>query len=129
MVEDKVVAVIREWVNKAENDLKAAAQILKLGDECPTDTVCFHAQQCVEKYLKALLVSKGIAFPKIHDVEELVAKVPPRDRPFSPCRTVGPSTISSPSSPSTATSSGPPTTGHWSTILFSAANKVKQIVY
>jgi len=37
------VAVVREWVGKAENDLKNATHTLKLGKECPTDTVCFHA--------------------------------------------------------------------------------------
>jgi HEPN domain-containing protein len=30
--------------------------------------VCFHAQQCAEKYLKALLVHLGAAFPKTHDL-------------------------------------------------------------
>jgi HEPN domain-containing protein len=43
------VAGVREWIGKAENDLKNATHTLKLGKECPTDTVCFHAQQCVEK--------------------------------------------------------------------------------
>ena len=52
---DKVTAVVSEWVAKAENDLKSAALILRAGKDCPTDTVCFHAQQVVEKYLKALL--------------------------------------------------------------------------
>ena len=33
-----------------------AVHTLKLGADGPTDTVCFHAQQCIEKYLKALLV-------------------------------------------------------------------------
>ena len=47
---------------QGENDLKNAAHTLKLA-ECPTDTVCFHAQQCVEKYLKASLVVLEIAFP------------------------------------------------------------------
>jgi HEPN domain-containing protein len=31
-------------------------------------TVCFHSQQCAEKYFKALLVFKDIAFPKTHDL-------------------------------------------------------------
>jgi HEPN domain-containing protein len=30
--------------------------------------VCFHCQQCAEKYLKALLVFRGIAFPRTHDL-------------------------------------------------------------
>lgn len=59
---EKVLAVTREWVDKAENDLKNAAHTLTMGEKCPTDTVCFHAQQCVEKYLKAFLVCSGIEF-------------------------------------------------------------------
>jgi HEPN domain-containing protein len=70
------IAVAREWVIKAENDLKNAAHTLKLGRACPTDTVGFHAQQCVEKYLKAFLVCKGIDFPRTHDIERLVALLP-----------------------------------------------------
>lgn len=32
---------------------------------------CFHAQQCAEKYLKALLLFKHKRFPKTHDLLEL----------------------------------------------------------
>ena len=81
---ERVLVVVRGWVAKAENDLKTAAQTLKLGADCPTDTVCFHAQQTVEKYLKALLVLRGIDFPKTHDIEELTSRVPPPDRPEIP---------------------------------------------
>jgi len=35
------MAVVREWISKAENDLKNAANTLKMGKDCPTDTVCF----------------------------------------------------------------------------------------
>lgn len=59
-----VITVIREWLAKADNDLKAAAYTLTLGKDCPTDTVCFHAQQCVEKYIKALLVWRASLSPK-----------------------------------------------------------------
>lgn len=44
-----VVAVVRQWVQKAENDLRNAKHTLTMGEDCPYDTVCFHAQQCVEK--------------------------------------------------------------------------------
>ncbi len=70
-------AVIRQWINKAENDLRAAVQILKLQKDCPYDTVCFHSQQCAEKYLKALLILLGIDFPKTHDLTALLVKMPP----------------------------------------------------
>jgi HEPN domain-containing protein len=73
---DKNAIVAREWMAKADNDLKTAAHTLKLKDKCPTDTVCFHAQQCVEKYLKAFLVMLEIEFPRTHDVEILVSLIP-----------------------------------------------------
>jgi HEPN domain-containing protein len=76
-----VIAVAREWVAKAENDLTNAVHTLKLGPDCPTDTVCFHAQQCVEKYLKAALVLNGISFPRVHNIEELIALMPESIRP------------------------------------------------
>lgn len=78
---DGVITVVREWVVKGDNDLTAAAALLRLREGCPTDVVCFHAQQSVEKYLKAFLVSESVDFPKPHDVERLIALLPPRSRP------------------------------------------------
>src|SRR5438046_2890992 len=78
---DPLITVVRAWVIKAENDLKNAAPTLKLGADCPTDTVCFHAQQYVEKYIKALLVFRTTPFPKTHDIRTLRALLPPRLRP------------------------------------------------
>lgn len=76
--------VARQWVEKAENDLKNADHTLLMGEDCPLDTVCFHAQQCAEKYLKAWLAFQGIDFPKIHDLTELVALLPNKsDFPLS----------------------------------------------
>jgi len=78
---DKIAIVAREWVAKAENDLKNAIHTLTLGVECPTDTVCFHAQQCVEKYVKSLLVMFQVAFSRTHDIETLTLLLPPELRP------------------------------------------------
>jgi HEPN domain-containing protein len=79
-VSDEVLQVVRQWAQKAENDLKTAVHTLKLGETCPTDTVCFHAQQCVEKYLKALLVWHGVDFPKTHNLGALLALLPSQIR-------------------------------------------------
>ena len=73
---DKTTVITREWMSKAENDLKTAAHTLKLGADCPTDTVCFHAQQCVEKDLKAALVVLETPLPRIHDIEALIDLMP-----------------------------------------------------
>lgn len=63
---------LRRWVEKAENDLRNAEYVVNLEDDCPIDTVCFHCQQCAEKYLKALLFFRGIAFPRTHDLVVLI---------------------------------------------------------
>mgnify|MGYP001618524826 CR=1 FL=1 len=70
---DNAVRVAGEWVEKAEHDLDAATHLLTLGEDGPTDVACFHAQQCVEKYLKALLVLHGRPVPRTHDVAKIVA--------------------------------------------------------
>lgn len=57
-----------EWVRKAEEDA-AVAEWASGAGHC--DAACLHAQQAVEKYLKALLVAQGKDFPKIHALRTL----------------------------------------------------------
>src|SRR5947209_5562149 len=55
------------WAARAEEVYTLARSSLRR--KAPlTYGACFHAQQCAEKYLKALLISKGQAFPKTHDL-------------------------------------------------------------
>ena len=67
--------VDHQWIEKAEHDLKNAEHTLTLEKDCPFDTICFHAQQCAEKYLKALLLSQSLDFPKTHDLRVLIQLV------------------------------------------------------
>jgi HEPN domain-containing protein len=65
-----------EWAQKADGDYTAANCL----NQAPTpvyDAVCFHAQQCVEKYLKAWLQEANIAFRRTHDLEELLDLILP----------------------------------------------------
>jgi len=39
-------------------------------------TLCFHAQQAVEKSVKAVLVLRGVEFPKIHSLPRLMDLLP-----------------------------------------------------
>jgi len=55
------------WVEKAEEDFALAKSALQRKKPLLTGA-CFHAQQCAEKYMKALLLSKGADFPKTHDL-------------------------------------------------------------
>jgi HEPN domain-containing protein len=66
----------REWVKKAEQDYVLAKQ--GSGIEPPVhDGVCFHCQQCAEKYLKGLMEEGGLPVPKTHDLEALLTPLQP----------------------------------------------------
>jgi len=67
-----IAAEVTAWVRKAEHDLRNATFVLTMPENCPTDTVCFHCQQCAEKYLKALLTLGQIGFPRTHDLVVLL---------------------------------------------------------
>lgn len=67
--------IVRQWVEKAEEDLINARHTLTLLDHCPFSTVCFHAQQVAEKYLKALLTLHARPFPKSHDLLEIFRRL------------------------------------------------------
>lgn len=64
-----------DWVAKAEGDLDMARRALR-GRIKHTDAAAFHAQQCAEKYFKALLVARSVEFPKTHDLRILNDLVP-----------------------------------------------------
>jgi len=64
------------WVKKAEEDYETAISLARKRHSVP-NSVCFHCEQCIEKYLKALLISHRIYFPKTHDLLELLKLVLP----------------------------------------------------
>jgi HEPN domain-containing protein len=55
------------WMQRAEEDWLLARSALRRKVPLIYGTT-FHAQQCVEKYLKALLLSCRQAFPRTHDL-------------------------------------------------------------
>lgn len=74
--------LVREWIKKAESDLGACRALLKnTAKEGFFDIVCFHAEQCVEKLIKAVLVWRGVDFEKNHHIPTLVLLMPEKDRP------------------------------------------------
>lgn len=64
-------ATVREWVDKAGGDFATAGRELRVTDAPNFDAVCFHAQQCIEKLMKALLIHLGVTPPKTHDLAYL----------------------------------------------------------
>lgn len=67
----RVPATPADWLAHAGSDLKLAR--LGMGQDVLPEQVCFHAQQAVEKALKAVLLFRRIDFPFTHDLEELIA--------------------------------------------------------
>jgi HEPN domain-containing protein len=66
----------REWVKKAEQDYGLAKQGRR--SKVPFhDGVCFHCQQCAEKYLKGLMEELGLPVPKTHDLDALLSALTP----------------------------------------------------
>jgi len=59
--------VVTEWVDKAGGDYLTATREIN-ADPANYDAVCFHAQQCIEKLLKAALIARGKLPAKTHDL-------------------------------------------------------------
>ncbi len=74
--EDAMNPLTAEWVQKAEGDYTVAQQSAQ-GQNPVNDVICFLAQQCVEKYLKAWLQEANIPFPRTHDLEALLNLIVP----------------------------------------------------
>ena len=62
----------REWVGKAEEDFLAATDLARRRKRPLLSSVCFHAQQGAEKYLKARIAEAGLPIRKTHDLEMLL---------------------------------------------------------
>jgi len=63
---------VKEWIAKADGDFTSAMREYRARKNPNYDSACFHAQQCVEKYLKAVLIKHRIPFSKGHDLEILL---------------------------------------------------------
>jgi HEPN domain-containing protein len=55
------------WVTRAEEDFALARAALRRKQPLASGA-CFHAQQCAEKFMIALLLSQGAYFPKTVDL-------------------------------------------------------------
>jgi HEPN domain-containing protein len=71
-----------EWVDKAEGDLLTAGREYRARKSPNYDAVCFHSQQAVEKYLKAVLQESGMPIPRIHSLADLLALLAKSDAGF-----------------------------------------------
>jgi HEPN domain-containing protein len=76
------------WFKKAENDLKIGKDELET-KEPATDAICFHMQQCVEKFLKGYLVFYESEIEKTHDIAAILQKCIIKNNSFIELRELG----------------------------------------
>ena len=76
---DKRNELIEEWIHKADHDIGMAKLALEHKIEY-ADSICFHSQQAVEKYLKAYLVHLNIVFKKTHSLSYLLDLINEMDK-------------------------------------------------
>ena len=62
----------REWLNRARSNLALARN--RVPDTYLED-LCFEAQQAAEKAIKAVLIRRGIEFPYVHDLSQLLSMI------------------------------------------------------
>jgi HEPN domain-containing protein len=72
-----------EWIDKAEGDFLTAQVSYRTRKRPNHDAVCFHAQQCAEKYLKARLEEAGLAIPRSHNLYALLTMLLPFEPAWS----------------------------------------------
>ncbi|KAF0135047.1 MAG: HEPN domain-containing protein [Candidatus Saganbacteria bacterium] len=82
----KTTETVNEWAEKAEGDYETVLDLKKKNKKCQQYIIAFHCQQCIEKYLKAILTSYEIPFPKQHDLEQLLVLFLPKDILLAPIR-------------------------------------------
>jgi len=64
--------ILKEWLDKAEGDYRSAMREFRARNFPNYDAAGFHAQQCIEKYLKAFLQMHNVRFQKTHDLLALM---------------------------------------------------------
>lgn len=70
----------KAWLEKGQFDLDDAKTLLRGGGH--NDTICFHCQQAVEKYLKGYLIYQKVNPRGIHHLEELAKDCAEIDKVF-----------------------------------------------
>ena len=61
-----------ELLTLAQRDM-VAARAFKTLPEIDFAIIAFHAQQCIEKCMKAVLAKHAITYPRTHDLDDLYA--------------------------------------------------------
>ncbi|MCD8344155.1 MAG: HEPN domain-containing protein [Oscillospiraceae bacterium] len=64
----------KRWLATAQTDFNVAKHLFNTFYPKPLEIICYHCQQCAEKAIKAVIISKGApgGMPKLHDLSFLL---------------------------------------------------------
>ncbi len=71
--------IIKKWIKKGDHDLGTAI-ITYTHIPKYSDTIAFHCQQAVEKYLKSYLIHLGLKVHRTHDLVFLLEIINQKDK-------------------------------------------------
>lgn len=74
--------LVEQWLARANEDFELAEHLVS-EDSPYLNSICFHAQQAAEKYLKAFLVHNQAEFPKTHDLVKILDLIATVDKPLA----------------------------------------------
>ena len=60
--------ILKEWMEFARMDFLTAKHLYEHMYPKPLEIICYHCQQAIEKFLKGVLISKGVTIKKTHDL-------------------------------------------------------------
>ena len=87
-MDEVVKTAVKRWLAKAANDLVTAETMISTVPPV-VDTACFHAQQCVEKCLKAFLTAVDRHVEKTHSLPRLIGLCAEVDPAFEAWAAIG----------------------------------------
>jgi HEPN domain-containing protein/predicted nucleotidyltransferase len=68
-------ASVADWLARADEDLREIENSVAAGDRAVWSAICFHGQQAAEKYLKALLIKRGVRPLRTHMLDKIVKQL------------------------------------------------------
>lgn len=71
---DDKAEYIKNWLFRGNEDISVVEELFQSNPDKFSSSICFHAQQAVEKFLKAYLIFKNIDFPRTHDLDFLLSE-------------------------------------------------------
>jgi len=75
VISKEKIMVVEDWLKRAERDYKVALLLGSDEEGGFFEDACFHCQQAVEKFLKALIIYCGGRFKRVHALKPLCESI------------------------------------------------------